>query len=171
MKLRAVFLLAVMPFQAFAAGEHVHTSPYLGQEQRDIKSLSTQDIADLTEGRGWGFAKTAELNGVPGPSHVLEMKDALDLTAGQRAAIENVFKRMKAAAAGEGRTLINGEAGLEAALRKNAIDADTLMSRIRQIEASRGNLRYIHLEAHLQVAKILTAAQRVRYAALRGYGR
>jgi hypothetical protein len=49
-------------------------SPYAGQETRRIKSLSEQDIDELRQGRGWGLAKAAELNGLPGPAHLLEMR-------------------------------------------------------------------------------------------------
>ena len=49
-------------------------SPYAGQESRRIKSLSEQDIAELRAGRGWGLAKAAELNGMPGPAHLLELR-------------------------------------------------------------------------------------------------
>jgi hypothetical protein len=41
-------------------------APYAGQDQREIKSLSAQDVTDLLAGSGWGFAKPAELNGYPG---------------------------------------------------------------------------------------------------------
>ncbi|MBT2326834.1 hypothetical protein J7E62_31490 [Variovorax paradoxus] len=58
--------------------------PYAGEQQRAIKSLSEKDIADLQAGQGMGLAKAAELNGYPGPAHVLEHADALQLTAVQR---------------------------------------------------------------------------------------
>jgi hypothetical protein len=37
-------------------------------EQRDIKTLSNQQIADLRAGRGMGLALAAELNGYAGPT-------------------------------------------------------------------------------------------------------
>src|SRR5919107_1454461 len=39
---------------------------------RPVKSLSEQQVADLRAGRGMGLALPAELNGYPGPMHVLE---------------------------------------------------------------------------------------------------
>ena len=36
-------------------------------------------MADLRAGRGMGLALAAELNGYPGPAHVLELADKLDL--------------------------------------------------------------------------------------------
>jgi hypothetical protein len=55
--------------------------PYAGLEARSIKALSQQQIDDLKAGRGMGLALAAELNGYPGPMHVLELADALHLSA------------------------------------------------------------------------------------------
>jgi hypothetical protein len=55
--------------------------PYAGLEARSIKTLSDQQIGDLRAGRGMGLALAAELNGYPGPMHVLELADALGLSA------------------------------------------------------------------------------------------
>ena len=57
-----------------AASGHEYKSKYIGQERREIKSLSNDDIKELRAGAGWGLAKAAELNGLPGPKHILEMK-------------------------------------------------------------------------------------------------
>jgi hypothetical protein len=61
-------------------------SPYAGQEGRPIKALSETEMRDLAEGRGMGLAKAAELNSYPGPLHVLELADRLELSEAQRAA-------------------------------------------------------------------------------------
>lgn len=53
-------------------------------QARLVKALSDQQIADLRAGRGIGMALPAELNGYPGPLHVLELADALGLTPEQR---------------------------------------------------------------------------------------
>ena len=64
-----------------------YTSKYVGQEKRDIKSLSDEDIKELKAGAGWGLAKAAELNELPGPKHILEMKKEIELTFEQVLAI------------------------------------------------------------------------------------
>ena len=46
--------------------------PYAGLEGRRTKALSEEDAAGLLAGRGMGLALAAELNGYPGPLHVLE---------------------------------------------------------------------------------------------------
>ncbi len=72
---------------ALPSAQHHHhgkqhtTTPYAGLQQRDIKALDEKQIADLKNGRGMGLALAAELNGYPGPMHVLELKDQLRLTA------------------------------------------------------------------------------------------
>ena len=53
---------------------------YAGQQSREIKALSAQETADLLAGRGMGLARTAELNGHPGPMHVLELRRPLDFS-------------------------------------------------------------------------------------------
>jgi hypothetical protein len=59
-------------------------TPYAGQQTRAIKALSDDDIASLLKGEGMGMAKAAELNGYPGPIHVLALAPQLKLTEPQR---------------------------------------------------------------------------------------
>src|SRR3977135_712198 len=81
-----------------AIGTAVAQTPYAGMQTRSIKALSDQQIADLRAGRGMGLALAAELNGYPGPSHVLELADKLDLSPDQRAGVARLFDSMKAEA-------------------------------------------------------------------------
>ena len=104
----AVVLTAV----ATAALAQSH-QPYTGMEQRAVKALSEQQIADLKAGRGMGLALPAELNGYPGPMHVLEHSAALALTAEQRQQTEALFQSMKAEAVPIGERLIEQETRLD----------------------------------------------------------
>src|SRR5260370_35444801 len=70
-------------------------SPYSGMQTRSIKSLSEQQVADLSAGRGMGLALAAELNGYPGPCHVLALADKLNLSAPQRTRVKTPFDSMK----------------------------------------------------------------------------
>jgi len=63
--------------------QHGHL-PYAGLEQRDIKALSERQMGDLRAVRGMGLALAAELNGYPGPLHVLEPSDKLGLSVEQK---------------------------------------------------------------------------------------
>ena len=72
--------------------------PYAGQQARTIKALSDDDIAALRKGEGMGMAKAAELNGYPGPVHVLTLDAQLGLSESQRREVSVIFERMSAAA-------------------------------------------------------------------------
>jgi hypothetical protein len=69
---------------ALLSGTSLAQSPYAGMQTRPIKALSAEQVADLKAGRGMGLAMAAELNGYPGPAHVLELADKLDLSDQQR---------------------------------------------------------------------------------------
>lgn len=144
-------------------------SPYAGQEGRSIKSLSEEDLAELRRGGGWGLAKAAELNGIPGPAHLLELKDEIPLTGEQIETIEAIFRDLRSRAIAEGERLIAREQALEQAFRTRSIDDKRLRRMLTAIASSKSELRYIHLAAHLQTLPLLTEAQIVRYQELRGY--
>lgn len=169
-RLLPIAMLLLSPALALAqhAG-HAPASPYAGEENRAIKSLSEDDIAELRRGGGWGLAKAAELNGMPGPAHLLELKDEVALTPEQIDAIERVFEAMRRDAIDEGERLIAREQALEAAFRDRSVTDESLRSLLHAVEASRSELRYIHLAAHLKTPAILTDEQIDRYNTLRGY--
>ena len=151
-------------------GGHGPASPYAGEQTRAIKSLSEDDIAELRRGGGWGLAKAAELNGMPGPAHLLELKDAVPLSEEQAAAIGEIFATMKADAIAEGERLIGHEQALGDAFRTREVTHESLRRLLARIEQSRAALRYIHLAAHLSASALLTEDQIARYVTLRGYG-
>lgn len=167
--IRYVLAACVLAGPAMAAGqEHAH-SPYAGMETRDIKSLSEDDIEELRRGGGWGLALAAELNGVPGPAHLLELRDEIGLTSDQIAAIEAVFSEMQAEAQEAGRRLIAEESAIEAAFRSGDLTDETLRTLIAAAEAARADLRFIHLSRHLSTPPLLTDDQIAAYNDLRGY--
>ena len=145
------------------------TSPYAGQENRTIKSLSAEDLAELKRGGGWGLARAAELNGMPGPAHLLELKDRIPLTADQVTAIAAIFEDMRAAAIAEGERLISREAALETAFRNRSATDRSLQELLSEIGQARMALRYVHLAAHLKTLPLLAHDQIARYNILRGY--
>jgi hypothetical protein len=160
--------LLALPAQAQQAG-HGHGSKYAGQETRPIKSLSAEDIDELRRGGGWGLARPAELNGVPGPAHLLELRDRIPLDPAQIADIEALFAEMRAKAVAQGETLIALERRLETLFRERTVTDESLRATLAEIEAARRELRYIHLSTHLRTPAILSDAQIARYNALRGY--
>jgi len=144
-------------------------SHYAGQEKREIKSLSETDIEELKAGAGRGLAKAAELNGVPGPKHLLELQDEIDLSVMQIAEIKMVFEQMNSKAKELGVQLIKKEKALESRFRDSLPSTLELRELLTEIGDIRSELRYIHLAAHLETPKILTPEQIDRYNQLRGY--
>jgi Spy/CpxP family protein refolding chaperone len=170
MKLAIVVVLTLLTFPAMAQQHQDAQGPYAGMQVRSIKGLSDQQIADLKAGRGMGLALPAELNGYPGPAHVLELADQLGLTADQKARIQNLFDSMKAEAVPLGAKLLDQEATLDHAFASHSITPETLRSETAQIGVLQGELRNTHLKYHLRTAQLLTPDQMQRYAVLRGYG-
>ena len=82
-------------------------SAYAGQEARDIKAVSMEEISAYLSGKGMGLAKAAELNGYAGPAHVLELAQDLALTPAQRARTEALLATMTAKAVLLGQTLVH----------------------------------------------------------------
>ncbi len=143
--------------------------PYAGLESREIASLSDQDIEDLLAGRGWGLALPAELNGMPGPTHVLELADQLNLSAAQRAQTETIFNEMRAEAQRLGQQFVDAEAALTAYFVAKQEDEAVLQTLLNQSEELRGQLRFIHLSRHIEMTAVLSDDQIAAYQRLRGY--
>jgi len=158
-------MLVIGPAQA----QHASASPYSGWEQRAVKALSDQQIADLRAGRGMGLALPAELNGYPGPVHVLELGDRLGLGAEQRARIQELYAAMKAETVPLGERLIAQEADLDRQFATRSVTPASLQATTAAIGATQGALRLAHLRYHLSTLDVLTPEQIRRYGELRGY--
>lgn len=166
------------PFVIFCIAASAHftgasasppATPYAGQETRDIKSLSPEDVRSYLAGKGMGLAKAAELNGYPGPAHVLELAGPLGLTPEQRSRTEALFASMEAKAASLGSALVEQERALDRLFASRSANAERLSSLLNEIGALQARVRGAHLEAHLAQVQILTPEQTARYAQLRGY--
>ncbi len=144
--------------------------PYAGMESRAIKALSPQQIADLREGRGMGLALPAELNGYPGPMHVLEHADGLGLSEAQRGATRAIFEAMRAEARALGERLIEQEAVLDRLFTSRAATPAAIDAASAAIGATQAALRAAHLRAHVAQLALLSEEQVRRYVELRGYG-
>lgn len=151
------------------AGQHESAGGYAGMQKREIKALSAEQTADLLQGRGMGASLPAELNGVPGPLHVLELAQRLELTPQQQASLEGITARMKASAQQLGRQVIAAEAELDAAFKSNVADERTIAESTARIASLQGQLRAVHLLAHLETRRLLSGDQVTAYNAARGY--
>jgi Spy/CpxP family protein refolding chaperone len=143
--------------------------PYPGLEGRKIKALGTEEVEALRAGRGMGLALAAELNGYPGPRHVLEHADALALSDRQRTETERLFREMQARAVLLGKRIIEEEVALDRLFAHRQADAAAVADRTAAIARLGGELRAHHLGYHLAMVDLLSPAQIERYAELRGY--
>ena len=159
----------LLPLSSFGASHDSHRSEYAGQENREIKSLSESDIEELRNGSGWGLALAAELNGVPGPVHLLEMKKEIGLSPEQIEKIEALFEQMRGQAIELGNTLIERERELNTQFAQGTINEESLHKLLGQIAQARSQLRFVHLSTHLKTPGIVTAEQIKLYNDLRGY--
>ena len=143
--------------------------PYAGLQHRDVKALSAAQIDDLRAGRGMGMALPAELNGYPGPVHVLELADDLHLSLTQRDAMTALYEAMKGEAVPLGERLIAEEAALDRLFAGKSATAETVEAATAAIGRTQGALRAAHLRYHLATLDVLRPHQVARYAELRGY--
>ena len=152
--------------------QHRHTvaaSPYAGEQTRDIKALSPVEISNLLNGAGMGYAKAAELNGYPGPMHVLELAAQLRLTDGQRVATEKLLTEHKREAREIGTRVVATERQLDAAFANNSISERRIGELTTEIAVLLAKLRTAHLQTHLQQTALLQTDQVAAYQKLRGY--
>ena len=172
MKMRFMHLILIftlLPVSAFSSSEGSFKSSYVGQEKREIKSLSESDSDELENGRGWGLAKAAELNGVPGPAHLLEMKTEIGFSQEQLGQIEILYQEMQQQAIPLGVKLIEYERALNTHFANRTISEELLREMLEKIAKVQEQLRYVHLSTHLKTPDILTAEQIDLYNKLRGY--
>ena len=158
-------LMALMVNVAWADS----TSPYAGQETRDIKALAPEDVDAYLSGKGMGLAKAAELNGYPGPAHVLAMATELDLSPDQKRRTEALFTSMETKATDLGHALIEQERELDQQFASKAATPESVAAILQRIGELQARVRGAHLQAHLAQLEILTPLQVAKYEKLRGY--
>lgn len=144
-------------------------APYAGWQARDIKALSAQQVEDLQAGRGMSMALPAELNGYPGPAHVLELAGELALSAQQQAAVQASFQAMQKEAQTLGLQVIDAERALDTVFRDRKADPHNISRLTRAAAQAHADLRAAHLRYHLDMMTLLDAEQVARYQRLRGY--
>jgi hypothetical protein len=165
--MRVICIIAITAIAVPLVG--LAASPYAGQQSRSIKALSEQEVADYLSGKGMGFAKAAELNGYPGPAHVLELANELALSPAQKSGTEQVFERMQQRARELGAKLVEEERRLDASFAAKKVSRESLATAMQSIATIQSAIRAAHLQAHLDEAQILTENQKAQYAHLRGY--
>ena len=79
----ALFTAGLGAAAAPLAADPPPAGPYAGMQQRAIKAMAPERVADILAGRGAGYALSAELNGYPGPRHVIDLAGELALAPEQ----------------------------------------------------------------------------------------
>ena len=160
-----LYIVAVVMLAGGASAQSTHHQPYAGHEARMIAALSEQEVADLRSGAGMAMALPAELNGYPGPRHVLDLAGQLGLTTDQRAEAERLMAEMRGKALPLDEEVIAAEAELGRLFASGSATA-VATDRVARL---RGELRSVHLVAHVAMRDALTPDQRSAYDRLRGY--
>lgn len=151
------------------AGDQPQHNAYAGEQQRVIKALSPQETADLEVGRGMGLSKVAELNHYPGPNHVLELAKPLKLSEAQIEQARQLQSVMKQDAQRVGKQILAKEAALETLFATRRADDAQVRLLIADLGRLQGELRFVHVNAHLATAHFLSNEQIAAYDQLRGY--
>jgi hypothetical protein len=157
--------VAIAPFVSTAQPGQ----PYAGLQVRPIKALSNEQIAELKAGRGMGLALAAELNGYPGPIHVFELADSLQLSETQRIKVQQLLEAMKAETIPLGEMRIAQETDLDRQFANRTVTEASLAAAAHAIGTTQAALRAAHLKYHLATVEVLAPEQIVRYSELRGY--
>lgn len=133
--------------------------------QRTVPS----DRDSLLSGDGMGLAAFAELNGYPGPKHVLVLKEQLGLTREQVNNTEQLLSNVLVSAKFKGQEIVDAEEEVNKMFEAGNVSEKILRGRVERIGRLRGELRFIHLQAHLKMKQILSSNQVERYMELRGH--
>jgi len=162
-----LFAFATLAFLFPVAAFQGHHEAAIAQAAHH--ALLEQEREALEQGQGFGMALVADRNGYPGPKHILELQQELELTPAQEEQVRSLFERMHAQAVTAGGKVLAKEDELESSFASGTPDEPTVRRLLADAAAARAELRWIHLSAHLEARELLTPAQRARYLAFR-YG-
>jgi len=160
------FLVIIFSIKMLNAQTQSHHSSETGNE---IKTLTSEQIKNYLNGEGMGLAKTAELNHFPGPKHVLDLAKELKLSQTQIDSTKKIFDLMKENAIYLGKIIIEKEKQLDQLFSSGTADEVSVKKLVTEIAKFQGELRFTHLNAHIQQKDILTSEQILTYESMRGY--
>lgn len=163
------FLFSVLLLITTGTATAQHAQPYAGQQDRPIKALSEAEIRGYLNGAGMGYARAAELNHYPGPMHVLELADSLDLSADQIDRTQALFETVKEEARRLGAEVVEKERELDRLFAEAEATDENVGQVLAEIAGLQARLRGAHLQAHIAQRDVLFDKQIARYDELRGY--
>lgn len=153
-RLSMAVLLAAAP--AFAAAD-------------EFLTISDSDAALIRAGIEYGdISDLATASGLPEPRRALEFADQLGLSDEQRAQVQWLADETRAEAKEIGAAYLAAEAALQEAFATGRARSGKVRLMTAEIAELQGRLRYLHLNAHLGMRPLLTAAQFKAYARLTG---
>ncbi|MBI5464331.1 MAG: hypothetical protein HY966_05190 [Ignavibacteriales bacterium] len=120
----------------------------------------------LLNGEGMGQAEYAERNGFPGPKHALKWKDELGISNDQMQKIEALANGVEVSSKFRGEDIVKAEIDLNAMFEAGTATEKNVRVKVQDIARLRGELQFIHLQAHLKMKQILSANQMTRYKEL-----
>jgi Spy/CpxP family protein refolding chaperone len=138
---------------------HAHGA---GQGHRAAEACAEEAKKVVAEGRGFGMAFAADQHGYPGPMHVLELKDVLELTSDQEAVTRSLEAAVRAEIQKSAR-LIDAEQRLDRLFASGGATEEVVRAVVADVEAARSEVRLVHLLAHLKMREVLTEEQRRLY--------
>lgn len=167
----AFIIGAFAPFAGFPPGAHAQDhSDHHPASGAELKTLAAEELEGYLTGEGMGFALAAELNSYPGPKHVLDSAEELEITAEQKERLEAILEEMLAEAVRLGHAVVEKERELDAMFAEREATATAVSGTTRRIAELEGELRAVHLKAHLLTTEVLTGEQIDEYNRLRGHG-
>jgi Spy/CpxP family protein refolding chaperone len=137
------------------------------QAHQRVEAYLKEFDAVVADGRGFGLAFVADQNGYPGPLHVLELKDRLQLTPEQEARMTALFQTMLAEARAKAVRLAEAETRLRQVFAAGTANGAAVRAAVAGAEAARAEVRLVHLLTHLETRDLLTETQRRTYHRLR----
>ncbi len=167
MRSLGIFGIALLALTNQTLGQQ--QSPYVEYQGRSIMALSVEPIGSYQAGDGMGFALAAELNGYPGPRHVLELADSLSLDTVQQERVQAAFDSMRRRAQVLGTAVVDQEQILDSLFAAGTITNERLESILAELAQLQGQLRTVHLAAHVALVGVLSEHQIREYQRLRGY--
>jgi Spy/CpxP family protein refolding chaperone len=156
-----------VPVRAQSGHAHRHAGGGDAEAHRRVEACQREFDEVVADGRGFGLAFAADQNGYPGPLHVLELKDRLQLTAEQETRTRALFESMLTEARARAGRLAAAEARLTRLFASSVADDGAVRAAVAEAEAARAEVRLAHLLTHLRTRDLLTEAQRHTYHAIR----
>jgi Spy/CpxP family protein refolding chaperone len=161
-------IAAIHDFLTFQIREHHTRDPITKPAATaQVKTLAPEQVQSLLGGEGMGMAKAAELNHYPGPRHVLDLASALQLSKDQTAQSQAIYDEMHQKAVALGGQIIQQERALDQLFELREVSPERVRTLVAEIALLQGQLRSVHLLAHVAEKQVLSPEQVMRYVELR----